>query len=572
MCGIFLTHGTDIEENKKHSENETLRNRGPDNSHEIIKDKYYFKFHRLSINDLSDTGNQPFIWDDLIFMCNGEILNFRELAQTYNIDLYSRSDCEIIGHLYKQFGFHRTVTLLNGYFAIVLLDLRTNILYAARDRNGVRAMYLAYDVENAHIQCPPDRKNIRYSYIDPKDNYDDQNVKTVSYYQYTFNYKFGIASTLSSFPKEFMTYCSQFKAGYTWNSLDGYSKYYSLYNEIYTIPKSPEMIYYTDIPYIKKHIFHLVHQAVDRCLVSDVKIGCFLSGGFDSSSVVAMLCYLNKLSYPIETFSIGFEGSPDLHYARLIANHFKTIHHEVIVKPEELLSELEKTIKIEETYDTTTIRAGCPMQRLARYVRENTDIKVLLSGEMVDELSGSYKEFKFAPNDIEFGKWAVHRTTDLCYFDLLRGDKCISYYGLEIRLPYADNDFIDFYMRIHPSLKMHKPMEKYLLRSAISHIMPSEVCWRTKEAFSDGVSTIENSWFSLIKKHIENVIYNDPQYAYLLSEQKVYAYNAPKLLETKYYRAIFDKLFPDRENVLPYYWVPNNAWVGDIHDPSARIL
>jgi len=519
MCGIFFTYNKDVEESRLLSETRSLKGRGPDNSHEYVLGKYYFKFHRLSINDLSEHGTQPFYYDDTIYMCNGEIYNHLQLSKEYNITLNSNSDCEIIGHLYRKVGFKKMITLLDGYFSIILYDKLSDTLYAGRDRMGVRALYYGFDNENPFT-------NNKYSY--------------------------GFSSTLHSL-NNFVN-VQQFKSGYYWTSKSGYDRYYSLYE-----PLSP--YYLSDEDSIISKTRELLEKAVSKRFLSDRKIGCFLSGGFDSSMVVALVMKLNTLGYKISTFSIGFKESTDLKYARIVADHLGTDHHEVIVTEEEMLNAIPEVIRAVETYDTTTIRASTPMYLLSKYISTNTDIKVVFSGEMADELSGSYKYFVNAPSVGEFSDESLRITSDLSYFDLLRGDKCVSYWGLELRLPFADRDFIDFYMNVDPIFKLHNPIEKNILRKAFCDILPESVAWRKKEAFSDGVSSTDNSWYQIIGRYIDKL---DVEKLVVINNK----YNPPQLKETLYYRSLFDSYFPNREDILPYYWLPK--WCGNLVDPSAR--
>ena len=541
MCGIFFTENCDVEESRLLSETTALKNRGPDQSREYILKTKYLKFHRLAINDLSEHGSQPFTLENIVYMCNGEIYNHRELAKEYNIVLHGHSDCEIIGHLYKIVGFHKMISLLKGYFAIVLVDTDLNIVYAGRDLLGVRAMFFGYQSEN-----PSTLKHKIY----------------------------GFSSTQASL-KNFI-YVEQFKAGWMWSSTEGYKQYRSIFdlysdnlnnasadnadnthNTYNTYNKHNEHIIYNEnIEEIISKTRELFEQAIVRRFNSDVKIGCYLSGGFDSSAVCALVCKLSHLGYKISTFSIGLEGSPDLKYARLVSNMYNTNHHEVIVTKQQMLENIPHVISMIETYDVTTIRASTPMYLLSKYIKNVCpDIKVLFSGELADEISGSYKYTKLAPNLLEYHKDRFRLLNEVCYFDLLRGDKCSSGNGLEIRVPFADDDLLNYLMKIHPKLLFNQPIEKYILRKACEDLLPTEVLWRPKEAFSDGVSNIEKSWFEIIEEYV-NELNDRPMY-----ENLTCSINNPISLESKYYRYIYNSLFPNRENIIPHLWHPPLNWV-----------
>ena len=233
-----------------------------------------------------------------------------------------------------------------------------------------------------------------------------------------------------------------------------------------------------------------------------------------------------------------------------------------------MLQFIEKDIYQIETYDTTTIRASVPMLMLSHYIQVYTDIKVVYSGEGSDEASGSYLYFHNAPTKEDFQDECIRLLKDMHMFDVLRCDKSTAGAGLEVRVPFLDLDFIKYYMSIPPEYKMpHKGIEKYLLRKAFDGIdlLPKEVLWRMKEGFSDGCSSKSRSWYQIIQEHVETII-TDKEF-----EREAPTYiNPPKFKEALYYRRIFSKLFNDRDNTVPYYWLPK--WSGDISEPSARVL
>ena len=261
------------------------------------------------------------------------------------------------------------------------------------------------------------------------------------------------------------------------------------------------------------------------------------------------------------------KDSPDLLAARIVATAIKSVHTEYIVTPEEMLAELENTIYDVETYDITTIRASTMMRMLSKFIARDTDIVVVFSGEGSDEASGSYIYFHNAPSSSEFHNETVRLLEDLHYYDVKRGDKCTACAGLEIRVPFLDRDFIEYYMSIDPKLKQPRNgVEKYLLRKAFATDstckLPAEIIWRTKEAFSDGVSTQTDSWYQIITKHVNT----------LEIDSSVYntEHCRPQTRESAYYRSVFNKFYPHAEHVIPYMWLPK--WSGNITDPSARVL
>ena len=355
----------------------------------------------------------------------------------------------------------------------------------------------------------------------------------------------------------------QFPPGCIWNNKDQkYEKYYDLKIKYYENPITDSY------EIIKQNIRKKFTNAVTKRLMSERPIGCLLSGGLDSSLVAALL--IKNYKKGIHTYSIGLEGSPDLKYARIVADHIKSIHHEVIVSEKEMLEAIESDIYQIETYDTTTVRASIPMFLLSKYIKKHSDHVVIYSGEGSDEASGSYLYFHNAPNEDAFKDESVRLMQDLCYFDVLRCDKSTAGAGLEVRVPFLDKEFLEYYMNIESSLKIpHKNrIEKHLLRSAFedSDLLPKEVLWRMKEGMSDGVSSQKKGWYEIIQDHIET-IYTDDQFEELKNK---YRWNPPMFKEALYYRELFNKHFNGRDKTIPYYWLPK--WSGNLLEPSARAL
>lgn len=232
-----------------------------------------------------------------------------------------------------------------------------------------------------------------------------------------------------------------------------------------------------------------------------------------------------------------------------------------------MLSVINRVIYMIESYDVTTIRASVPMFLLSEYISKNTDIKVIFSGEGSDELSGSYLYFKNAPSSKEFHNESVRLVKDLCFFDCLRCDKSTASWGLEVRCPFLDKEFVDYYMTIPTEWKLpQKNMEKWFLRKSVDrdNLLPPEILWRRKEAFSDGVSSKEKSWYKIIQDYTEEYFTAHGESSYISS------HNPPQSYEAKFYREIFDRFYPKCEKVIPYYWMPK--WSDGVSDPSARCL
>jgi asparagine synthase (glutamine-hydrolysing) len=533
MCGIFALFNKyrQITQTERLYGNK-IRHRGPDNTRYVeFKDGHIvLGFHRLAINDLSSLGDQPLELDERYYLiCNGEIYNHRELAQKYNIITKSGSDCEIILHLYKKIGASQTLKELSGYFAFVLLDVDENKMILARDPIGVRALYYAHRSDESELS---------------------------------------VCSELKGIPTEQYPIAQQFPPGkwleYDLNASVSSSSMHTYYN--YEYPSIPSSIISIESQLMKMR--SLFENAVNKRFMTDRPFGVFLSGGLDSSLVAALVAKKNAPN-KIHSFSIGMTGSTDLAKARIVANHIGSIHHEVIVSAQEMLDAQPEVIRALETYDTTTIRAGTPMYLLSKYIKENTNIVVVFSGEGSDEASGSYLYFHNAPSSTEFQDECVRLLRDLSYFDCLRCDKAVAAHGLEVRVPFLDTEFLYEYMRVPVEWKQPRNgMEKWFIRQAFegTGLLPHEILWRKKEAFSDGVSSTEKSWFQIIQTHVDSII-PDSEF---LSKRDEMIPNPPVLKESYYYRKLFDEYFPDCAHTIPYYWLPK--WSGNTSDPSARVL
>jgi len=263
-------------------------------------------------------------------------------------------------------------------------------------------------------------------------------------------------------------------------------------------------------------------------------------------------------------------GSTDERYAKLVAKHIGSNHTHITCTQDEFMNALPAVIRITETYDITTIRASTGQYLISKWIANNTDIKVLLIGDGSDELCSGYLYFHKAPNAIESHNENIRLLEDISYFDILRADRCISNNGLEARVPYLDQRFVNYYLSIDPSLRVPiNNMEKWLLRESFNttDYLPPEVLWRKKEAFSDAVSSQERSWFNIIQEYVDKkYTLDDLEYV-----KKRYTHNIPLSKESLYFRVIFEMYYgKDLDHIIPYYWLPK--WCGNTNEPSARTL
>ena len=315
--------------------------------------------------------------------------------------------------------------------------------------------------------------------------------------------------------------------------------------------------------YYKSLIKGSLINAVKKRLLSDRPIACLLSGGLDSSLITSIVVQLTKQKSKtkIETFSIGLPGSTDLKYAKIVANYLGTKHHEILVTEDKFFDAIPEVVKIIESYDTTTVRASVGNYLVSKYISEHSKAKVIFNGDGSDELTGGYLYFHKAPNNLLFDYEVKTLLSNIHYFDVLRSDRSISSCGLEPRTPFLDKTFVSNYLSIPLIYRIEKGMEKKLLRDSFQEFLPTEVLYRTKEAFSDGVSGTERSWFEIIAERLKSI---DIPILDFNNE-----YLTPRTKEQMYYRYLFEKEYSGREKIIPYFWMPK--W-SNTTDPSARTL
>jgi asparagine synthase (glutamine-hydrolysing) len=562
MCGIFTLLNNDTFFHKWFVDEQFMKGkkRGPEFSKlEQFGLRCLLGFHRLAINGLNDFSNQPIIIDDVALICNGEIYNYKELYKIMGITPITQSDCEVIIHLYVRYGMKQTLQMLDGVFAFVLCDCNINKLnakiYIARDPYGVRPLYAL----KPNKLCEKEKET---KYIH---SYASELKVLTEFSKHLPNH------TVEHFtPGTYSKFNMEFKVSPKWELKKEHCVYHSTgFSSV--MVESPH-----DVPRVLKNIQrHLCEAVKKRVLVTERPIACLLSGGLDSSLITALVNEVHKQrsDTPLETFSIGLEGSEDLKYARIVADYLGTNHIEILLTEQDFIDAIPEVICTIESYDTTTVRASIGNYLLGKYISENSDAKVIFNGDGSDELCGGYLYMHAAPDAIEFDKECRRLLKDIHAFDVLRSDKCISSHGLEPRTPFLDRTWVQYYLSIHPTMRFHKgnnQCEKFLLRSAFSEenyldsngsaLLPSCVLWRTKEAFSDGVSKTTRSLYEIIQESISE---NHSS----LNEK--YGHNSPDTEEKKYYRKIFENSYCGLGNVVPYFWMPRYV---EAKDASARTL
>ncbi len=552
MCGIFaLLNYNDYASKDYEKEFNKGSNRGPENSKlEVHKDKnFIFGFHRLAINGLNEKSNQPFHIKNCILICNGEIYNYKELYSELNIKGETDSDCEIIIHLYRKFGIEHTLTLLDGVFAFILFDKESKRIYVARDPLGVRPLYILKenDKKQSLIGFASELKSLHGFYNEDKFIINQFTPASYSVYEYLI-----------------------LRADNNWRPTKTINKNYMIFSHPlnYCQESMLNETSYVSMPNIYKNIRSLLFNAVyKRYLNTERPIACLLSGGLDSSLIAGLVSHIHKNkkngnNIPIETYSIGLKDSEDIVYARKVAEHIKSKHTEIIVTEDEMFNQIPEVIAAIESYDVTTIRASLGNYLLGKYISKNSQAKVIFNGDGSDELCGGYLYMNHCPSSLEFDLESRRLLKDIHYFDVLRSDKCISSHGLEPRTPFLDKSFVNYYLSIPAAIRNHNvkgTIEKCLLRTAFSNtdIIPEEILWRKKEAFSDGVSNKGRSLFEILQEKVAIELNKEAHFECCYETEKYY------------YEKIYKNLYPYTTNTIPYYWMPKYICA---NDPSARTL
>lgn len=551
MCGIWAVFGLEGETLAcVCQEFSRISHRGPD-AFNIEYDQRikngYIGFHRLSIVD-GLSGMQPMrlcTYPHIFLLCNGEIYNFKQLGKEKGFQYMTKCDVEAIVHLYANTGAENVARSLDGVFAFCLVDIKKRRIIIARDPYGVRPLFILQD-RNGHLGICSETKGL-----------------------------IGITNTFSSdwtikpFPPGFYEeyeICDDGKA----NLLKS-TQFFNPGDK----PTFQPFIPWTDLGSKDVHgnIRKLLVGAVQKRLMSERRIGCFLSGGLDSSLIAALLASEAKninLPYKLQSFAIGMSDSPDIIAARQVAEYIGTEHHEIIFTEEDVVEVLDKLIYHLETFDITTIRASIGMYILSKYVKTRTDTTVIFSGEGADELAQGYIYFKKAPNANTAHQESIRLLKDIYLYDGLRADRTTSAFSLELRVPFLDLQFTHYYLSLSPSCRLPQDgIEKHLLRSAFmkSNLLPKNILWRHKEAFSDGITSTKKTIIEIIEQIVSKHVDDNE----LQESIAVYPHCTPLTKEALYYRKIFEKHFKDHgENLIPYFWMPK--WIDGISDPSARFI
>lgn len=551
MCGIWAHFGSDKQPLTCICENFTkISHRGP----EAFKIEFdnrvkngYLGFHRLAIID-NLYGMQPMRlckYPHLFLLCNGEIYNHKQIGQQYKFDYTTKCDVEVIMHLYATKGAESVAKSLDGVFSFCLMDVKNRRILIARDPYGVRPLFYLQSDGGELAICSESKGLIEISkHLTSKWTLEPFPPGHYAEYEILEDGRTKLLKTVNYFKPGDKP---SFQVYVPWNALS---------------PKNEH-----------ENIRKLLSAAVKKRLMADRRIGCLLSGGLDSSLVAALLVQHAKeenLAYKIQSFAIGMGDSPDIVAARQVADYIGTEHHEIIFTPDDVAEVLNKVIYHLETFDITTVRASIGMFLISRYIQHNTETTVIFSGEGADELAQGYIYFRDAPSAIDAHHESIRLLKDIYLYDGLRADRTTSAFSLELRVPFLDIQFTNYYLSLDPSSRQPQGgVEKHLLRSSFdgTGLLPPNILWRHKEAFSDGVASIKKSLFQIIQDIVEDRVQDQD----LENASIKYPHCTPKTKEALYYRNIFESHYGGQaESFVPYFWMPR--WVKGVTDPSARFI
>ncbi len=370
MCGICGIVGFD-DENLLNKMCEAMFYRGPDDSGIFVDSLVGLGHRRLSIIDLK-TGHQPVHNEDesIWIVFNGEIYNFKELRkelENRGHKFYTSTDTEVIVHSYEEYG-DNCAEKFNGDFAFAIWDGDRKKLLLARDPIGVKPLY--YTVCHGCLLFSSEIKSLlQYRDFDKKLNYNA--LHRYLTFQYTPGPETMIEGIFKLQPGHILTYIKE--------SLN-ISQYWSI--------KSTEII--NSESYFCNTLLMLLKESIRRRLMSDVPLGAYLSGGLDSSAIVGLMSEM--MDKPVKTFSVGFgAGEPvdELKYAKIVADHFGTEHHEIIIQPDAFKHLARIIWHLDEPISDPAV---IPTYFLSEYTKKY--VTVVLTGEGGDEVFAGYEKYK----------------------------------------------------------------------------------------------------------------------------------------------------------------------------------
>ncbi len=526
MCGITGICGFEDRELIKRM-TDVLEHRGPDSSGFFFDKDVGLGHRRLSIIDLS-TGKQPIHNEDgsVWIVFNGEIYNYRELRKELEKEghrFHTNSDTEVIVHLYEKLG-KSCVESLRGMFAFAIWDSNKKMLLLARDHAGIKPLYyrlygdsivFASEIKSI-LKSPETRKETEASSIDD---------------YLTYGFVTGDNTLFSGIKRLLPGHILIFEKG----SIE-IEKYWSL--EMKPRRSCEEEN--------KKTFMEIFEDSVRHRLISDVPLGAFLSGGLDSSSIVAIMSKLSDS--PVKTFSIGFgETDDETGFARIVSEKFGTEHHEKIVDYSHIIKLLPRLVW--HLDDLISDAACLPTFVVSEFARKH--VKVVLTGEGSDEIFAGYPRYRYfrgyynlLPSGLRLKAYMYQKTlfrekekAQLCpilstkkitdvmksqwpqidlngvmlyeinnalpHELLMKIDKMTMANSLEARVPFLDICIMEFSSTLPMNSKMNRFNGKYILKKSMKGILPDSIINRKKHGFTTPLTL----WFgNELKEYAEQII------------------------------------------------------------------
>lgn len=602
MCGItgIFTFSKQLNPAWIKQMTDVIAHRGPNSDGFFVSEnkKLALGHRRLSVIDLSDSANQPFysLCKNFVMVFNGEVYNYKELAQKHNIKTKTSSDTEVVLELFVKLG-KNFVSELNGMFAFAIYNIKEEKLLLFRDRIGIKPLYFYWN--NEDFLFASELKSLQKI---SKDFPLSVNKKAIS----SFLRLAYIPEPLSIY-KEVRKFPSASIMSIT---SKGYKieKYWKLES---SIDKKNQL---NDEKQAKNELKDLLESSVKYRLMSDVPFGTFLSGGIDSSTVTAIAQKVN--SKPINTFSIGFKESSynEAVYAKKIASHLATNHHEFIISYSEAIEQFDKIIsaydepfadsssiptmlvsKLAKQYVTMTLSGdggdeqflgygmynwakrlqnpfvksfGKPLRFIFsksnnRHKRASTlfghhDEKTLPSHIFsveqmfftepeLDDVLKNENSSKLELNETQGFKFGLDAQENQALFDinnylkddlLVKVDRASMQYGLETRVPLLDHRILEFSINLAPELKIKNGVSKYLLKEVLYDYIPKEFFDRPKWGFSIPI----RFWLQKELKHLPEKYLSKE----ILEKHDIFDVEKVKKIERRYFAGedyLFNKIW-----------------------------
>lgn len=369
MCGIFGSYCNEVDLAVNREALETLKHRGPDQQGEFFDKNIYMGHRRLSILDLSENGRQPMLSNDIVITVNGEIYNFQELkAELQKKYIFrSNSDSEVVLHGYIEWGIEKLLERIDGMYAIVIYDRSQNEIILARDRYGIKPLYFS---DHQLKFCWASELKALEKFLER----DSLQIDRTALYDYL---------TYLYIPTPKTLYKNVYKlspAHYLVFSTRSFSYKIHRYWELPVQEKN------YSIDAASEKVRGLIEKSVKEQMISDVPLGFFLSGGIDSSTVVASA---SRFSKQLHTFSIGFDVAEhnETQYARQVAHLFSTEHSEKIL---DVQAANDYFNRFKEWYDEPFAdTSALPSYLVSEFAKQKST--VVLTGDGGDELFGGYE-------------------------------------------------------------------------------------------------------------------------------------------------------------------------------------